>query len=576
MKYTAIIQDSSIGSFRGFFDPKQILSTNDTAEVIPLLEEVDVLVASGLWAVGFLSYEASLAFEDKASVKRDTSFPKAWYAVFDHSEIVELPKSNNNFYLGPWQSEISKKEYAKSLLTIKEHILRGDSYQTNFTFQQNAIFQGDALDCFLTFVSKQSTNYAAYIDCVDFSICSASPELFFVKEGQNIMAKPMKGTAPRSTQRERDFEISQELKFSSKERSENIMIVDLIRNDLSRIAKDQSVRPLSLYDVEAFETLWQMTSTIEARSEKSIPKILEALFPCASITGAPKVSTMSIIEQVEQSPRKIYTGSIGLLHPGKDKFAQFNVAIRTILIDHHSNSASYGIGSGILWDCDVDKEFEECLLKSRATPNYTDKLELLETMLWSRDSGIYLLDQHLVRLSDSARYFNFSCDLISIKQHLEHFITNLPSESQKLRLLLSSDGSIRVENFTFIKSEEALRLSIANSAINSNDIFLYHKTTERSVYKNAFEQNPGFDDVILWNERNEISETCIGNLAFRYGSEWFTPPISCGLLNGIYRQKMLEEGKIKEAVLLLDDVKSVEEFAVLNSVRGWVRGDLCL
>lgn len=564
----AILHDSHIGRWRTFSEPVEVLESTDINQVLPILAQVEKQIGDGLWAVGFISYEASAAFEISATTRSEEDFPKIWFALFQNSSLIDLPRSQGNFYLGEWRPELDSEKYYQAVSKVKEYIKRGDTYQTNFTFRQSARFAGDPFECFLSFIEHQSTPYGAFISCDEFSICSASPELFFTKDGTKIITKPMKGTAPRKLEDDEDQKQPDYLKLSSKERSENVMIVDMIRNDLSRIAADASVKPLSLFDVEKFETLWQMTSTIEAYSDKSASEILTALFPCASITGAPKCSTMKIISELEISPRKLYTGAIGLLSPKMMEQTQFSVAIRTLLIDHRQKDASYGVGSGVVWDSDSAQEYCECLLKSEATPNYPLNLELLETILWSEDKGFVLLDSHLERMQNSASFFGFNFEFSKIQNYLRDISIGWKSKI-RVRLLVSGDGGIRHEAFDFTPSSRLLKLALAKSAINSKNIYLLHKTTERSIYNAALNALPEYDDVILYNENNEVTETCIGNIAYRRADIWYTPPLSCGLLNGVLRQQLLAEGKLQEGILLVEELSRIDEIALINSVRGW-------
>lgn len=574
MNYQAVIHDATSGRWRAFKDSEEIVKSCQLDEVLTLLNYVEQRVKAGMWAVGFVSYEASPAFDSSLTVKEDSDFPKIWFAIFDKSEIIDLPEPKPEFFLGPWSSEISRSCYLSSVSKVKDKILRGDSYQTNLTFRQQARFLGDAFNCFLTFISRQSTDYGAYLDCGDFSICSASPELFFNKTGSQILTKPMKGTARREAESLADSESSEDLKASIKNRSENVMIVDMLRNDLSRIGNN--VRALSLFDVQPYQTLWQMTSTIEAYSESPLTEIMTALFPCASITGAPKCSTMRIISDLEHSARRVYSAAIGFLSPELLLPVQFNVGIRTILIDHKESRATYGVGSGIVWDSDSEKEYEECLLKAEATPTLAENFALLETMLWEPENGFNLLERHLARLQKTAAFFCFSFDNQQIKEYLSEISSAWDKNRYKVRLLLSIDGRLRHEKTFFEASSSLLKLKLSKTAINSKNIFLAHKTTERSVYKKALAECGHCDDVLLFNERYEITESCIGNLAFRLGQDWYTPPLECGLLDGTYRQELIENGKISEKMLLVSELKEVNEFAILNSVRGWSRAEIDL
>ncbi|MCX6996242.1 MAG: chorismate-binding protein [Kiritimatiellaeota bacterium] len=402
-------------------------------------------------------------------------------------------------------------------------------------------------------------------------LCSASPELFFRRDGDRITCRPMKGTAPRGLTMAEDRRIARELQGSEKNRAENIMIVDMVRNDLGRIARTGSVRLDRLFDVERYDTLWQMTSTVSARTQAAWPEVFRALFPCASITGAPKVQTMRWIAKLEPTPRGIYTGALGFIRP--DRRAQFNVAIRTLHLDRERGRLEYSVGAGITWDSQAGEEWQECQTKALAlTPD--PPFELLETILWQPGRGFVLLARHLRRMAESAEYFGFAFNQAAIRRRLRAAAADYPRAPQRIRLLVNRAGTARVEKTPLDQRPgraPAIRLvAVARQPVDSRDRFLYHKTTRRDVYDRALRQHPDCADVILWNERGEVTESCFANIIVIRGAQRLTPPVACGLLAGTYRARLLAQGGLREAVIPVDDLKQADRVLLINSVRGIV------
>jgi len=389
----------------------------------------------------------------------------------------------------------------------------------------------------------------------------------------------MKGTAPRGRTYEEDIFNKKQLYQSQKDRSENVMIVDMIRNDLSKIAIIGTVNTPQRYEVEKYPTVWQMTSTVEAETEANLSEIMTALFPCASITGAPKASTMRIISELEKTSRNIYTGTIGMIKP--DGEMQFSVAIRTALFDKKNGQSEYGTGGGITIKSSAEKEYQECLLKAKILTESTENqytannFKLLETMLWHPRNGWFLLEKHLERIEKSAEYFNYQIDIEKIRKALFRRINGCKSVAQKIRLLVQENGQFIIENYELSEVADTLRgirypvLPLAKGSIDSNNIFLYHKTTNRQVYEQNLAQNPEVKDVILWNKKGEITESCWGNIVVFDGANYWTPSVECGLLNGTFRQYLLEDETVKEKIILKEELINFKKVFVVNSVRKW-------
>ncbi len=549
-----------------FQNPERVLRTERVEDVLPMLREAE---DSGLFAAGFVSYEAAPAFDSALATHSPDGFPLLCLGLFHApdvlAEIEEAPTSS--FEVGKLEPSVSKEDFVAAISEIKERIAEGATYQVNYTYRLNAGFSGDAWAFFYELVKGQKTDYAAFVDTGDFAICSASPELFFsLKEGK-IVSRPMKGTARRGRTFSEDWEQAEMLRNSPKDQAENIMIVDMIRNDIGRIAKPGSIETVSRFDVEKYPTVWQMTSTVRGESDEGIASTLAALFPCASITGAPKAKTMEIIEGLEMAPRKIYTGSIGFMTPAGE--ACFSVAIRTALIDREVGRLEFGVGGGIVWDSDAEAEYEETLTKARVLTQPRPEFQLLETMLWEPESGIFLLDEHLQRLAKSAAYFDVPLDIYAIQEELEQVCGDVP---RKIRLLISREGAFEMQAVPQESGGDAAStIALAKEPVDSQDVFLFHKTTHRAVYDAAKAGFPEADDVILWNERGEVTEGTIANLVIRKDGQLITPPVGCGLLAGTFREHLLKIGEIGEEKISINDLKAADEIYLINSVRKWRR-----
>ncbi len=580
---TGIVTDSPMPSghlliqdgrrWLNFSDPLQVVVAYEADEIAPALREIDKAVTEqGLYAAGYMSYEAAAAFDLAVHRPEPRDMPLLWFGLYDRLSEVSpprLPVSNSGgYHLGEWRASVEKKAYIKSIEAIKNRIAGADTYQVNFTMHLRNLFSGDPWAFFCDLIQTQRAAYTAYLDLGKHVVCSASPELFFRLEGDKLTSLPMKGTAVRGRTLREDKQHIAELHRSVKDRAENVMIVDMIRNDFGRIAEIGSVKVPRLFTVEKYPTLLQMTSTVTANSTAALPEIMEAMFPCASITGAPKVRTMQIINSLEPQPRGIYTGTIGFWGPGRQ--AQFNVAIRTVVIDRESGVADYGVGSGIVWDSDAESEYEECRLKAQVLTRRWPVFELLESLLWTTEEGYFLLDRHLDRLAASAEYFDMPFDEQQIRLQLIG-LSRVLIEPHKVRILLDNDGTIKSQAISLDSNDtvEPVCVGLAANAVDSNEIWLYHKTTHRQLYENGRASRPDCDEVILWNERGELSEATSSNIVLDLDGRLVTPPVSSGLLAGTFRQHLLEQGQIHESVVTLADLQRCKHLFLINSVRGW-------
>jgi len=567
---TALIHDPETGNWLAYSYPQRIITAATVAEIIPSLQAVETAVEQqGLHAVGFVSYEASPAFEPSAIVASHGDFPLLWFALCPEPAIIKLPAPETSLPPLNWLPECASGRYASDIGSIRAAIAAGETYQVNHTFFLNTPFSGEPWPFFLTLAQGAHGGYGAWIDTGRHAICSVSPELFFVRDCDQLICRPMKGTATRGTTLTNDLLRAEALATSTKERAENIMILDMIRNDLGRLPGGPVVTE-QICAVEKYPTVWQMTSTVTINSSASLEQIFTALFPCASVTGAPKLQTMQHIARLEGRPRNLYTGAIGRLAPGRQ--ALFSVAIRTAVIDRQTQRAEYGIGAGITWDSEPTAEYAECLAKAKVLSTAPVTFDLLESLLFEPGSGIFLRDAHLRRMQESATYFDFPIDAELIRARLAQTAATLPAQNHKLRLLLNRAGEVTISAEAITKFDSPLgplRLHLATSPVDSNDPFLYHKTTNRAIYDAARQSGGDADEVLLFNERGEITEACNFNLVAEIDGEKLTPALSCGLLPGTFRGELLARGEIKEGIITLADLKRSQRLFLVNSVRRW-------
>ncbi len=558
-------------AWREFVEPVEILQTSRISHVESILDRVDHATSSGLFAAGFVSYDAAPAFDAALAANSSCGPPLVWFGLFERSrQLDRLPDAPLGQAPQPdWQPSLSRQDYVSRVEAIRRHIADGDTYQVNFTFAlETNLDRTQTWEIFTQLCRQQRSNHCAYVYTGEWVVCSSSPELFFCLDGERIVCRPMKGTIGRGRYLDEDERKSTWLQRSAKNRAENVMIVDMVRNDLGRIARPGTVEVKSLWDLEKYPSLFQLTSTIEARTDAGLAEIFAALFPCASITGAPKVRASEIIAELEAEPRGVYTGAIGFVGPGR--LASFNVAIRTIQIDLRQGRARYGTGGGIVWESAPEEEWEECRTKGLILKPPWPDFELLETLLWSPSQGYHLLERHLQRLQESALYFDYPLDLDRVRANLIHATEKNWCSNMRVRLLVNASGEVSLETSPIESTTKQWRVAVASDPVDSTDPFLFHKTTNRSVYDERRSKHPRFDDVILWNERRELTETTLANLVLRCKGKLLTPPIDSGLLAGTMRAELLEQGRVEEQTLFMEDLFAAEELILVNSVRGWI------
>lgn len=575
---TVLLHDnlSPHGQSHLFSEPKEVLVAYDAETARTALKRIAEAGKEGFWAAGYFAYELGFSFEERLAkyLPEHSDTPLLWFGLYERPKpFAGLPEAPDGSAenLAP---ATSFPAYAAAFERVKNYIAAGDTYQVNLTFKAHFQLSGSPLGLYRRLAQSQKTAYGAYIHAGDHFVLSRSPELFVSGTGDTLSARPMKGTLPRAPLASQDAADRAALANDEKNRAENLMIVDLLRNDLGRIAEIGSVKVTDLFTVETYSTLHTMTSGITAkrRPDVSILDVLENLFPCGSITGAPKLRAMEIIREVENTPRGLYTGSIGYIAPTGD-FA-FNVAIRTAVIDSKGNG-TIGIGGGIVADSEAQSEYSEALLKLRFLSDPAPPVTLIETIKWSPTEGFVLLGRHLARLLSSAAYFGLQADGAEATTRLIAESANWTAP-MRVRLTLS-DGGIEVTSVPLPPNPEKFRFIIAAETLDSTSVWLAHKTTNRAFYDSArikAHDEFGVDEVVFLNERFELTEGSITNLFIQRGEKLLTPALSSGLLPGILRAELIETGKGQEAILTLADLRSADAIFLGNSVRGLIRAEL--
>ncbi len=581
--FGARFDDMVTGESFSLVEPVEELVARSPDEVVAVIDHVAQASRDGQWVAGYLAYEAAPAFDAALTTARHTDGPVAWFGVFRDAVSVERPRTNGSvpgaYTLSTWLPSVDADDYRHAFGAVRDHIEQGDTYQVNVTFPLSAAFNGDPEALYADLVAAQLPGYASHIWHGDDHILSSSPERFFAIEGRRIVTTPMKGTARRGRWAEEDRAIQQRLEASSKDRAENLMIVDLIRNDLGRVAEFGSVEVQDLFSVERFPTVWQMTSTIaaELRDDVALADVFGALFPCGSVTGAPKASSMAIIADVEKAPRGVYCGTVGFIPPGDGRTgASFNVAIRTVQVDAAEGVASYGVGGGVTWYSDANAEYEEALTKALVLHRPTAVDGLIETIRWEPATGWVLLDAHMTRLADSAAYYDIEVDPEAVHMLLDSAVDGR-SAPTRVRLsighdeleVMVADAPHSFATGPHSVSSDVVTLAIDPEPVDAADHALFHKTTSRDQYDRRMARHPYVDDVVLVNTEGRVTETCIANIAVLDGGAWKTPPIEDGLLAGIMRGDLLARGVLGEGSITVDELRGADAIAVFNSVRGW-------
>ena len=564
MHKKTVIDFKELGVRQIFTDAIKELKTKDIKEVKPLLDELEAYQNEGYYAVGYVSYEAAPAFETKFQVI-DGPLMSEYLLYFTVHETVQtepipltydpitLPKS--------WQELTSAEEYKTAIEHIHHHIRQGDTYQVNYTVQLQQNLTADPFAIYNRLVVEQNAHYNAFIQHDDVSIISISPELFFKKDGDKLTTRPMKGTTNRGLTSETDLAQARWLAQDQKNRSENMMIVDLLRNDMNRISKIGSEDVKSLCQVEQYSTVWQMTSTIETQllTNRSLCDVFQALFPCGSITGAPKIATMEIIKKVEKQPRGVYCGAIGILVPQGPSI--FNVAIRTLQMEE--TKAIYGVGGGITWDSNWESEYEETKQKAAVLYRQNPKFDLISTGR-THQGKLLFLEEHIKRLQESSRYFDYPFNAEKAHYQVEALCQSLDLNTDyRLKMSLAKDGELKFEHSQLTNlSDDFCQARLVEQRHPLDSPYTFFKTS----YRPHLRIEP--HEQIYYNHERQLLETSIGNIVLKIEDQLYTPPVHLGLLNGIYRQSLIAENKLKEKVLTVKDLKQAQAIYGCNAVRG--------
>jgi para-aminobenzoate synthetase/4-amino-4-deoxychorismate lyase len=562
--------------------PYRVLVAERPAEVVGVLAEVERATDAGCWAFGYVAYEAASALEPHLAVHDSTplGMPLVWFGLCDEPvPVPPLDAAEGPYGRAEWWPTWTAEEHTRGVARIRDRIAAGDTYQCNLTVQMAGRVQGDPFGLYRDLSLGQRGAHNAYLDLGRFAVVSASPELFFERRGDEIRLRPMKGTARRGRDRREDEVLARRLRGSAKEQAENLMIVDLLRNDVARVAETGSVCVPAMFTVERYETVLQLTSEVVARLRPGtgLVELFRALFPCGSVTGAPKASSMGVIHDLEPAPRGVYCGAIGLVGPPAAPVrARFGVAIRTAVVDTHTGSAVYGTGGGITWDSEPTAEHAEVLTKTAVLAARPREFELLETMRFDPGRGLRNRDRHLRRMADSAEHLGFRFDLPEVVDAVAarlvgHGAARLVGHgAARVRLRLRRCGSVAVDVAALPPDRPGPAvLALDDEPVDPDDRWLHHKTTVRAPYDRRRARRPDVDDVIMVNTRGELTEATRATLAVRLDGTWYTPPRDSGCLPGVERARLLDLGVLRERVLRPADLDAAGGVAVISSLRGW-------
>ncbi|KXU06233.1 aminodeoxychorismate synthase component I [Streptococcus oralis] len=564
MHRKTVIDFRALGERYTFTQPIKELKTRDLAEVADLLAQVESYQEQGYYVVGYVSYEAAPAFEEKLAVHKTPLLAEylLYFTVHDKVETSSIPLTYEEIDLpSRWQEETSAENYEEAIAQIHHHLRQGDTYQVNYTVQLKQDLSATPFAIYNRMVVEQEAGYNAYVEHDEMVVISMSPELFFEQNDRELTTRPMKGTTQRGVTDQEDLVQASWLEQDPKNRSENMMIVDLLRNDMNCISEVGSEHVERLCQVEQYSTVWQMTSTIKSqlREDVDLVAIFRSLFPCGSITGAPKIATMEIIKDLEPQPRGVYCGTIGLLLPNGRRI--FNVAIRTIQL--HKGQAIYGVGGGITWDSTWESEYREVHQKAAVLYRKQARFKLITTGKISQKRLLFE-DQHLKRLTKASRYFSFPFDPEELRQKIEEECQACDShQDYRLRITISKSGEMELSRQILTPlSPSFCKAKLCLQEADLNQSFTYFKTTHRPHL------SLGEQEKIYHNAAGELLETSIGNLILKINGKLYTPPTSLGILPGIYRQHLLKTGQVEEKVLTLADLNQAEAVYGCNAVRG--------
>jgi para-aminobenzoate synthetase/4-amino-4-deoxychorismate lyase len=547
-------------------EPVEAFETFEIDGVSATVSAAQRAAADGLWVAGYVAYEAAPAFDSALRVcEAAPALPLASFVAFKRRRIVDPPRRPSPMPAHAWTLDWDADQHAEAIGRVRALVAAGTTYQVNLTTRARTPVK-TAEDLYPSLLWAQSCSYGALLAERTRTIVSASPELFFDLNGDRVLLRPMKGTVSRGRWPSEDASNAATLSTSLKERAENVMIVDLVRSDIGRIAEVGSVRVDTLCAVEAYPTVWQMTSTITASvpGDPDLVELFTALFPSGSVTGAPKVSAMKAIAELEGNARGVYCGAIGYIEPGRPVHARFSVAIRTAVVDHATEQATFGVGGGITWPSDPAAEWAELIAKTEVLSHPALHCGLVETMRCDPDLSIHNLERHLRRLASSASALGLPFESRVVSEALA-----AGARPGRIRLVLESDGTVDVSVSPLPPRQRApVRLGLLRRAVFSGDRMLYHKVADRRRYDAWRSELPQVDDAILTNERDEVTETTGANVAIFLEGRWWTPPLSCGLLPGIERERLIAEDGLAERVVHAEELDGAQ-IALVSSLRGW-------
>ena len=597
MKFNDIIKQVEDHSYSAFFytpvyfkkpvsylfkKPIEIISVYKKEDLKYAFKFVQKLIDKKYHGYSLINYEAGFLFEErleKLLLSEDKKLIQ--FCFFDKNEIRKIKSSKilfeksseKDYLISDFNLNKTKAQYLDDLKKIRHYLVEGDTYQVNYTVKGKFRFSGSLESFIEKLIFNQSAKYSTIINNVGEYIISLSPELFFEQKGKKIRSQPMKGTIRRGFNQFSDEQAITELKNSEKNQAENVMIVDLIRNDFGRICKYGSISAPTIFDIEKYESLYQMVSTVQGnlRKKNKMKGIIESIFPCGSVTGAPKIRTMEIINEIEKEERNIYTGSIGLITP---KEIKMNVAIRTIKLDKNSGEGVIGLGSGIVWDSDHNKEYEEVLLKSKFLTDPIEYFEIFETMRY--ESGeIKFLKEHIGRMKSAADHFLFKFPKKKIMKRIEKSISELDQKQiKKIKVLLNKWGKIKIEISDLLESVDKVSVIISQNKISSTDRFRHFKTTNRKLYDKEYAsyKSKGLYEVLYLNEKNELAEGSRSNIFLKKNNQWFTPPLNSGALPGVYRKFFIENNiNTSEKNIKIEDLLKADGLTLTNALRGEIK-----
>jgi len=571
-----------------FTSPREIVVAQTPEEVPAAFARLQSGRAEGLYAAGFFTFELGYVLEPKLAglMPNDRKVPLLWFGLYNaptalsEAEVdrwLSTHTKSGSYQFSNVSRAWSKEEYVQRFEKVQEKIRSGDIYQLNLTFKARFRLSGSPLTFYRDLRQRQRVAYGGIVDTGQVTVLTASPELFIEMKGRTIETRPMKGTSPRGGTPDADAEARRVLSSDVKQRAENLMIVDLMRNDIGRISEIGSVQVTDLFTVETYRTLHQMTSGVRATLQEGVTllELMRAIFPPGSVIGAPKIRAQELIAEYETEPRGVYCGAIGSISP--DGQALFNVAIRSPII-FRDGSGEMGIGSGVVYDSVGAKEHDECLLKMKFLTDPPKTFELIETLLWERETGFWLVDRHFERLAASARYFSFKLDEAAARTALEREVATAGRDNPRLRvrLLLAEDGRLTVTSAPLPPADPKATMGyvISPTRLDSSDAFLFHKTTRRELYDQEwkhYSETVGADEVLYLNERGELAEGSRTNIFVERNGMLITPPLPAGLLPGVLRAELIASGRATEGILFTEDLTSSHAVFLGNSVRGLTR-----